>query len=159
MESFSMKLKNELVGIEASDEALKGMHEGMLQISGTINISASGLYLEFKTKSEKVANELLFLIKYFYKAEAVLLKTKELRLNKDDVYLVRLFQNASFILNDLKVMQAKNDTSYSLKKDLTSDEMKIGYLRGAFLSSGSINDPEAMIYHLEIQTFNTIIAV
>lgn len=159
MPSFSMNLKNELASLNSSDDLNLGLLKGLLQVNGSINLSSTGLFLEFKTKNELVAQKLIDLIKQYYKVDSVLIKTKEVRLNKDDIYLVRLFQNANYVIRDLKIMQAKDDTSYSLKKDLISEDMKTGYLRGAFLSAGSINDPKTMIYHLEIQTFNTIEAV
>jgi len=158
MSSFSMKLKNELLSLSSSDESLKAMLEGLLQVNGTINLSSTGLFLEFKSKNEQISQTVAGLIKHFYNLDSIMLKTKEIRLNKDDVYVTELHQNANIVLSDLKVLQAKEDSSYNLKKELSSDEAKIGYLRGAFLAAGSINDPKTHTYHLEIQTFSTLIA-
>src|SRR5574344_363612 len=98
MPSFSMNLKNELASVNSSDDLNLGLLKGLLQVNGSINLSSTGLFLEFKTKNELVAQKLIDLIKQYYKVDSVLIKTKEVRLNKDDIYLVRLFQNANYVI-------------------------------------------------------------
>src|SRR5574344_1428768 len=107
MPSFSMKLKNELLSLSSSDESLKAMLEGLLQVNGTINLSSTGLFLEFKSKNEQISQTVAGLIKHFYNLDSIMLKTKEVRLNKDDVYVTELHQNANIVLSDLKVLQSK----------------------------------------------------
>ncbi len=158
MASFSQRVKDEIVKANFSDIESKALLKGLLQINAAIDLSSEGLSLEYKTKNENVANKIIELVQKMYKVEPILMTTKEVRLKKETVYIIRINQNASFILRNLSIMQAKNDTSYSLKKDLESDEEKIAYIKGAFLSTGSVNDPSSSIYHLEIQTFNSIVA-
>lgn len=157
MSSFSSLLKDELVELELNEIEAKAMLKGLLQVNASINISSTGLYLEFKSKNLKVAQKVYDLILEFYKLEPFMLQTKETKLNKDDVYITRLEQNAYHVLDDLKVLSAKDDSSYNLKKELLSDEEKLSYLRGAFLACGSINDPKSNTYHLEIQTFSSFV--
>lgn len=158
MPSFAMKIKDELTSLEISKEEERAMLEGMLQVNASINFSSNGMFLEFKSKNEKVASKVYDLIIKFYSLEPIFLKTKEVRLNKEDIYYTKLEQNAFYVLNDLKVLQAKNDTSYSVKKELQTDEERLSYIKGAFLACGSINDPQSNTYHLEIQTFSSIVA-
>jgi len=158
MSSFAMKIKDELTALELSYKEQRAMLMGMLQVNASINFSSTGLYLEFKSKNEKVALLVYDLIKKFYSLEAFFLQTKETKLKKEDIYITRLEQNAFNVLNDLKVLQAKNDSNYSIKKEFETDEEKIGYIRGAFLACGSVNDPKSNTYHLEIQTFSSIVA-
>lgn len=156
MASYSMSLKDELVNNECIDK--KSLLKGMLQINASINLHSGGLYLEYKTKNEGVAKLLVSLINELYNFAPSILEEREKKLNKDLVYSVIINQNATYILRDLSIMQSKEDSQYSLKKDIQDDQSRIEYLKGAFISTGSLNDPASNIYHLEIQTFNTIVA-
>ncbi len=158
MPSFSMKLKDELVDIALNDEEEKAMLMGLMQINGSINLSSSGLYLEFRSKNLKVAKKVEDSIKKFYSIEPLFKEEKELRLNKDNVYSVLIEQNATIPLLDLKIMAAKEDSTYNLKKELIKDNLRLSYIKGAFLACGSVNDPQTLTYHMEIQTFNTLTA-
>ena len=153
-----MLLKDELVSLDQSDSELKAMLMGLLQVNASINFSSSGLYLDFKSKNEKVALEVYNLIKKFYQLEPTFLMTKEVRLNKEEVFYTRIEQSAHYILNDLNIIRAKESKEYNLKKELQTEEERLAYLRGAFLACGSVNDPSSNTYHLEIQTFSSNVA-
>lgn len=158
METFSSKLKDELVDIELSLEEEKALLEGLLQVNGMISLSSTGMYLEFKSKNINVAKKVESLIKQFYNLSPIFTATKELRFNKEDLYLVRLHQNPGILLKDLSIMASKQDPTYNLKKELSIEQLRIAYIKGAFLACGSINDPNTNTYHMEIQTFNTLVA-
>lgn len=156
--SFAMKLKDELTALTLEKNEEKILLMGMLQVNASIGFSSNGLYLEFKTKNESVASKVYDLIFKFYNLEPSLLKSKEVRLKKEDIFFTRLERNALVVLEDLKVLQAKEDSQYNLKKELDNIEDRIAYIRGAFLASGSLNDPTSNTYHLEIQTFSPNVA-
>ena len=158
MPTFAMELKDELTALEMDSKYEKTMLMGMLQVNASINFSSTGLYIDFKSKNEKVANKVFDLIKKNYPVEPILLKTKETKLKKEDIFHTRLEQNAYVVLNDLNVFRAKEDSSYNLKKELESNEEKLAYIRGAFLACGSINDPKSNTYHMEIQAFSPLVA-
>ena len=156
MPSFSYCVKDELVSLDEANK--KEFLKGIFQVNASINLSSTGLSLEYKTKNENIAIKIKEIVKEIYKVDSVISSYKEAKLNKDMVYLLQINQNANFIIRDLKLMQAKGDTQYSLKKDIVSDEERISYLKGSFVSTGSVNDPQTFTYHLEIQAFNTIVA-
>ena len=158
MSSFSVLLKDELVSLDQEKNELKAMLKGLLQVNASINFSSNGLYLEFKSKNESVALKVYDLIKEFYNLDPTFLKTKEVRLNKEDIFYTRLENSAYYVLNDLNVIRAKEDSAYNIKKELTLDNERLAYIRGAFLATGSINDPSSNTYHLEIQTFSSNVA-
>ncbi len=156
MASFSYLVKEELISLEELNK--KEFLEGIFQVNAGINLSSTGLSLEYKTKNENIALKIKEIIKDLYKVDSVITSYREVRLNKDMVYLLTINQNANFIIRDLKLMQAKGDTGYSLKKDIVDEEKRISYLKGSFLPTGSVNNPQTFTYHLEIQAFNTIVA-
>lgn len=154
MLSFAMKIKDELSSISLSEKEKRSILMGLLQVNASINFSSNGLYLEFKSKNEKVSDLVYNLIIELFKLEPFFLSTKETKLNKEEIFIVKLEQNAFFVLNELKILQAKDDTTYQIKKELVTEEERVSYLRGAFLACGSVNDPSSNTYHLEIQTFS-----
>ena len=158
MSTFSMTLKDELSNIKLDDHLEKIMLMGLLQVNASLNFSSSGLYIDFKSKNELAATKVYDLIKKHYHLEPVLLKTKETKLKKEDIFYTRLEQNAFYVLNDLNVLRAKEDQQYVLKKELETSDERIAYIRGAFLASGSVNDPKSNTYHMEIQTFSPLVA-
>ena len=158
MPTFAMALKDELVSNETLNEYDKTMLMGMLQVNASLNFSSSGLYIDFKTKNEKVAIKAFDLVKKYYPVEPILLKTKETKLKKEDIFHTRIEQNAYNILTDLNVLRAKEDSQYNLKKELESNEERLAYIKGAFLACGSVNDPKSNTYHMEIQTFSANVA-
>ncbi len=158
MSTFAMSLKDELSAISLDDHLEKILLMGMLQVNASLNFSTNGLYIDFKSKNENAAIKVFDLIKKHYPVEPILLKTKETKLKKEDIFYTRLEQNAFHVLSDLNVLRAKEDSQYSLKKELETNEERIAYIRGAFLSTGSINDPKSNTYHMEIQTFSSLVA-
>jgi hypothetical protein len=70
--------------------------------------------------------------------------------SKNNLYLIEITEKVDFILKDLSIT---DDNGEILKEPseyiLGSEEEIRAYLRGAFLSKGSINDPKTARYHLE----------
>ena len=157
MSSFSNQVKNEIAIIDETVNK-KELLRGLLQINATISFTSDGLSLKFKTKNINIVNLLGDLIYEFYKTECTILSSQEKRLNKETIYMLEINQNASYIIRDLKIVEAKEDPSYSLKKEILEEDERASYLRGAFLACGSINDPKSLTYHMEIQTFNMMVA-
>ena len=68
--------------------------------------------------------------------------------NKNYIYILEIKQKVTDILEDTSVNF--NSDSNMPKEYLCSDEEQIrSYLRGLFLSVGSVNDPKKSRYHLE----------
>ena len=145
--SFSMELKTELANVRLPKCCNKAMLAGILQIAGHIHLSHDGLMIEFQSKNETVAKRVEFLIKNIFKVEATVLAKKQTKLNKMDIYLVQIFDKDRIILNELHLLDES-------KIDLSKECCKKAYVKGAFLATGSINNPETSSYHMEIQTFD-----
>ena len=82
---------------------------------------------------------------------AEIITKKSNTFNKNNIYIVRVIEKVKEILVDLSVID--DDGSYlEMPKEyiIDSKEEEVAYLRGVFLSKGSVNDPKTSRYHLEI---------
>jgi DNA-binding protein WhiA len=73
-----------------------------------------------------------------------------MKLKKNNVYIVRLKQETKRVLLDLDIMDGLMFQSHVSDEIMGNTQKMRSYLRGAFMASGSINNPETSRYHLEI---------
>jgi DNA-binding protein WhiA len=79
-----------------------------------------------------------------------LLVRRKMKLKKNNVYIVRLKQETKRVLLDLDIMDGLMFQSHVSDEIMGNTQKMRSYLRGAFMASGSINNPETSRYHLEI---------
>ncbi|MCF0106925.1 MAG: DNA-binding protein WhiA, partial [Holdemanella sp.] len=75
---------------------------------------------------------------------------KKMQLKKNNIYRIQVYDKAEEILEDLTIL---NETGLHYAPNgnmLRAEKMARAFLQGAFLGSGSINDPVKSNYHLEI---------
>ncbi|WP_440912826.1 DNA-binding protein WhiA, partial [Enterococcus innesii] len=75
---------------------------------------------------------------------------RKMKLKKNNVYIVRLKQETKRVLLDLDIMDGLMFQSHVSDEIMGNTQKMRSYLRGAFMASGSINNPETSRYHLEI---------
>lgn len=148
--SFASETKKELVSLIVSDCCAKAELSALTRMNGVINISHEGLRIEFQTQNATIARRYVKLLRQLYEVNIDLLTRKQMRLNKSNVYIIRITSYAEMIINDLMLMNS-NGFILGVSKELINQTCcKRAYLRGAFLASGSVNNPEKSSYHLEI---------
>lgn len=146
--SFASKTKNELVSLVVSDCCAKSELSALTKINGVINLSQTGVRIEFQTQNATIARRYVKLLRQLYDVQIDLLTRKLMRLSKANVYIIRINSHAEMILDDLMLIDLNDRV---LKTELIKETCcKRAYLRGAFLASGSINNPERSSYHFEI---------
>ncbi|MGI5874209.1 MAG: DNA-binding protein WhiA [Bacillota bacterium] len=124
---------------------------------GTIGVSGGdGPYLKISSENPAVAGTIYKLTKELFREPGRLLVCKNTRLKKNNRYEIRVpyLDDTRGVLVELGIMTPDgrwDDLSRSGFPDeaLKKDCCKRSYLRGAFLGSGSVNNPESG-YHLEI---------
>ncbi|MFU1875599.1 DNA-binding protein WhiA, partial [Enterococcus faecium] len=82
------------------------------------------------------------LLKDHYHAQAELLVRKKMKLKKNNVYIVRLKQDTQKILADLDIMDGVVFNGNVSNEIMGNAQKMRSYLRGAFMASGSVNNPE-----------------
>lgn len=152
MASYASEVKKELTMLEVHYEHARVELAALLRMNGSIAIQNHQFVLSATTENPVIARRIYSLLKQNYSVEAELSVRKKMKLKKNNEYIVRLKNDTDRILKDLGILSAngfqiKTDVSEDI---LTEDQRMRSYLRGAFLASGSVNNPETSRYHLEI---------
>ncbi|BBD14967.1 DNA-binding protein WhiA [Melissococcus plutonius] len=148
--SFASEVKKELTGLEVHREHAKVELAALIRMNGSLGLVNQQFILNVQTENAAIARRIYALLKDHYHVRSELLVRKKMKLKKNNVYIVRLKQDTKKILADLDIMEGLVFQSH-VSKQITENPQKIrSYLRGAFMASGSINNPETSRYHLEI---------
>jgi len=149
--SFAKEVKNELIQLNTTNEEQLAELSAMIDLASELSISESVPTLWFKSNNPTVSRRFLKLLKQQYKIDSTLLTKQMGNFNKG--YQIRLgIQDAlKEIMLEHGILGDK-DASEFLTNSL---DTKLSYLRGAFLVSGSVNDPKKAEYHLEIYSDNS----
>ena len=154
--SFANIVKNELARIEPEQRCCRiAQLAGLVRMDGTILIgSKNSLTLELVTENAAIARMAFKEFKNLFQIEAELTVQRRNRLKRNNVYQVRLPSDGKVleVLNVLGLTQDGLMYNPTVKERLVrKDCCKKSYLRGVFLGSGSLSDPQNS-YHLEIVT-------
>lgn len=122
----------------------------LIRMNGSLGLSNHRFILNVQTENPATARRIYSLLKQFYDVESELLVRRKMKLKKNNLYIVRLNKGSDYVLKDLDILDG-----FQLKEtvplDFLDDDAKVrSYLRGAFLATGSVNNPETSSYHLEI---------
>lgn len=96
------------------------------------------------TENASVARWLFKLLKIFYNVEIRLTVRTIKRFKKKNIYILEIKEKKDIIVSDI------NNTLANINE--ASKEEKVAFLKGIFLSCGSVNDPKKNKYHLEFFT-------
>lgn len=148
--TFTIQVKEEL--LQHNDQQ-KSELTALIKMSGNLGLSSSGLTLSIVTENAKIARHLYELLLHFYQVKSDIRHHQKTNLRKNRVYTVFLEEKVEEILADLHLA----DSFFGLEEGIShviseDDEASRAYLRGAFLSSGSVRDPESGKYQLEISS-------
>lgn len=145
--SYTTKIKNEIVEISLQKSEALAELSGFIRNNGYISDNCLILTTENKNIRDKISN----LFKEIYEEEVEIEVKDGLNFSKKDLYLIRIKNNVNFILKDICYLDDDLNFLETPKEYLVGANEEIrSYLRGVFLSSGSINDPKTSRYHMEI---------
>lgn len=156
--SFASKTKKELVSLQVKNCCAKAELCALTLLNGVVTLSSDGLRMEFETQNAAIARRYVKLMKQIYDIKLDVLTRKQMRLNKNNVYIIRVTKEAKMIVKDLGLL-TEAGFSRRVSKELVKEKCcKRSYLRGCFLATGSVNNPERSAYHLEIFTLEEALA-
>ena len=151
MVSYASDVKKELTSLPVHPEHAKAELAAFLRMNGVLSLHDHQFSLDITTENPAIARRIFSLIKTAYGIEPLLIVSKKMKLKKNYQYLVRLQKQVHEILTDLEIFDNNNGLITGLPERIMSSEQRaMSYLRGAFLASGSVNNPETSRYHLEI---------
>ncbi|KGR80021.1 DNA-binding protein WhiA [Ureibacillus manganicus] len=149
--SFASETKKELTQVEANDSCLKAEISALIRMNGVVSFSNKQLSLDVQTENAAIARRIYTIIKKLYSYNVELLVRKKMRLKKNNVYICRIRDGAKHLLTDLEIISNEFEFNHTISNSfLNKTNERRAYLRGAFLASGSVNNPETSSYHLEI---------
>lgn len=151
MGSYASEVKKELTSLPVHPEHAKAELAAFLRMNGSLGMHNHHFNLDIVTENPAIARRIFSLIKTAYGFEPLLIVSKKMKLKKNYQYLVRVEQDVNNILQDLEIINKDNGFVTGIPdKIMNSEQRAMSYLRGAFLASGSVNNPETSRYHLEI---------
>lgn len=144
--SFTTTIKEEISRIDNTRS------ESISELSGFLrnNGSCTDTTIDLLTENATVAKRIYKLIKDIYDVTCEIENRKSVNFSKNNLYLIMINDKVDFILKDLSVIDDYGNILEEPSNYMLGSEEEIrAYLRGAFLSKGSINDPKTARYHLE----------
>ncbi|EAE5335659.1 DNA-binding protein WhiA [Listeria monocytogenes] len=149
--SFASETKKELTHMDVSDSDAKVELAAFIRMNGAISFSSQLVIMDVQTENAAIARRMYKLLKDLYEVPIELLVRRKMKLKKNNVYIVRLKSGTRGILEDLRILEPPMTFTKSIDRGFVKKRSaKRAYLRGAFLASGSVNNPETSSYHLEI---------
>lgn len=145
--SFSTEIKNEISLLETSRS------EFIAELSGYVrnNAQIEENKIILNTENANVAKRIIKLFKEIYDIKMKIQVTKNIKFNRNTLYLLIIEEKIDFILIDLNVLDKKHNRLLKPNSYLIDNiDDKKAYIRGVFLSQGSINDPKTSRYHMEL---------
>ena len=148
--SFASEVKKELTTLEVHREHAKAELAALIRMNGSLSIQNQQFILNVQTENAAIARRIYSLLKDHYNVRSELLVRRRMKLKKNNVYIVRLKQETKEILDDLSIFEGMMVHSHVSDEIMGNSQKMRSYLRGAFMASGSVNNPETSRYHLEI---------
>ena len=141
--SFTSIVKDEVSRLDTSKLENLSELSAILRVAGTFNNT-----INITVENNTVARRIFKLIKSVYSISASI-TVRNKKLGRGFTYILTISENQKEILNDLSILE--NNKYLSIPKEyMVSDEEQIrAYLRGVFITAGSVNDPKTSRYHLE----------
>ena len=144
--SFSMKVKSEIIELECGKTEKISLLSAYIRNNAIITSDS----ILINTENMEISKYIFSLIKELYDTMPLITVRKNFNFKKSMSYLLKINSNIKLILKDLSLM---NNDGYFINIPreyiYEDDEDKKAYLRGVFLSTGSVNDPKTARYHLE----------
>lgn len=148
--SFALEVKQEVALNELKSCCINAQLSALVQLTSTIVIRNSGMALCFKTENPTTAKRILKLMKIQFDVKSELSMIHKMNLKKNNIYQIYIYGDIMTILKTLGLSSSKGLLDCPLAKVVHKDCCARAYLAGAFMASGSINNPIKSNYHLEI---------
>lgn len=148
--TFASDVKKECTLLEVHKEHAKAELAALIRMNGAVSLYQQRFILNVQSENAAIARRIYTLMKDHYQMESELIVRRKMKLKKNNVYIVRCRQKVQELLSDLGIFDGLSINTNVSEEIMTNEQKKRSYLRGAFLAGGSVNNPEASSYHLEI---------
>lgn len=145
--TFARSIKEELVHLKIDNQEKLAELASLIQLNGELVINNDGQHIIFKSVNHAITRHFFKLVKELYDAEMEIIY-RETSFKKKELNVI-ISSEVQVIALELGLLSSG---TYEYELLTQSVKTKQAYLRGAFLASGSVNDPITANYHLEIYT-------
>ena len=150
--TFSGKIKEEISKIDIDKI------EAISELSGIFCANADIKLYSIKVQTENLnaANRIFKIVKDVYDVTSNITVKKNYNFKKNEIYIIEVKKNVPEIIKDIGLI---GETGFKIsevpqEEIVADDNLKSAFIRGAFLLTGSVNDPKTSRYHLEIISNN-----
>ena len=142
--TFTMQVKDEISKIEPNSIDALTEISAFIRFDGTISKEEILLTME----NASVARRIYKLLKTLFNVKPNIMVRVQKRFRVKQIYMLSIKENVDCILEKLNIYKNKRKV---LPEEffLDSEEEVIAFLRGLFLATGSISNPQTTGYHLE----------
>ena len=147
--SFTVQIKEEISNIEHTKS------ETIAELSAYIrnNSNIEKNKISITTENYFIVEKIRSTIKSLYDIEIEESVIKNLNFSKKELYQITISDKINIICKDLAIYDDKEKYIDIVPDYIVGSNSEIrAYLRGAFLATGSINDPKTSRYHMEMLT-------
>lgn len=142
--SFSTRMKEEITKNSISRMEIQSEISAIIRYDAKITKEEISLTFENASVARRVYQDL----KMLFNINIKITVRNQKRLRIKQIYILEIKEKVSEILKSLSIID--NNKKIDMKEDyIESFEEKVAFIRGAFLVTGSINDPSTSGYHLE----------
>lgn len=144
--SFSMNVKSEILSLQSEKTEKISLLSSYVRNNAVITTDS----ILINTENIEISKYIYNLFKELYNIAPLITVRRNFNFKKNTSYMLKISKEKDVILKDLSII---NEDGYFINIPRNyiyeDEEDKKAYLRGVFLSTGSINDPKTARYHLE----------
>lgn len=145
--SFTTTIKEEIVNISGAKSETIAELSGFIRNNGYLNECG----LNLTTENPIICDHIASVIEDIYEVDVRKEIRDSLNFSKKNLYLLIIDNKLERILKELAYYDENGDYLENPPQYIVGANEEIrAYLRGVFLSSGSINDPKTSRYHMEL---------
>lgn len=149
--SYTTTIKQEIATISCTKSEMIAELSGFIRNNGTLSEDT----IILTTESETTKNRIKSFLKASYEVESLVEIKDSLNFSKKDLYVININDKVDLILKDIGYIDESGKLLPSPPTYIVGANEEIrAYLRGVFLSCGSINDPKTSRYHMELLIFS-----
>ena len=145
--SYTTKIKEEISSINNTESEIIAELAGFIRNNAIFTEETITLTTENKTTIERVQN----FLKTIYEINIDITTKDNNNFSKKELYALVIDQKVNKILQDIGLIDKDNNKLDTVPTYIVGANEEIrAYLRGVFLTCGSINDPKTSRYHMEL---------
>ena len=145
--SYTVRIKDEIASIDCTKSEMIAELSGFIRNNGTLSDGT----IILTTENVKTKERIEYFLREAYEVSSIVEIKDSLNFSKKDLYVININDKVDLILKDIGYTDNDgNNLSTPPTYIVGANEEIRSYLRGVFLSCGSINDPKTSRYHMEL---------